>query len=272
MNPETNSPNQKTKRIKPRDLTVILLYIVFLAGLVAGIIWNNGLLKSNEISEETFRHRMLFVGLCVLWMAGVFLIELILRVRLPLFVEITLMTFAFLATALSTVFGFYGLIPSWDTIMHTASGFIFSICGLCLAHLVFRDRLKGTFQTVIFLLFAFLFALAVGYVWELFEFTGDSIMKDSNLQGYNNDFVKKLEDGTYIKNSLRGSGLIDTMTDMFVNFGGAAVFFIGMLVLFLKKPAALNAFRPVVYPWWTQVIRERRAKKNANPPEKKDDV
>ena len=283
VNAKTSNPRPAKKRVGARDYTVLILYALFLIALIVGIVWNRGLYEKGELEKEVFHRRMLFVAVCAVMMAAIFLLELILRVRFPLFMEITLMAFAFSALALSTVFGFYGIMSFWDTVMHTVSGVIFSMGGLCLAHLIFRNKLQGTFQTVIFLVFALLFALAVGYLWELFEFTGDSLVKNGNLQCYQNDLIEDLGNGTYIKNSLRGSGLIDTITDMFVNFAGAVVFFIVMLPLSLKKPSALNAFRPKVYPWWHTLTKAKREKNSVaqatdeepaeeeNPPEPKEE-
>ena len=227
---------------KKRNLAALIILLLLTAALVGGVVLSCLLYQNGELGEEAFSHRILFVFICLVCMSLVFVFELVFRVRLPLFFEIMIMGFAFMSTALSTTYGFYALIPEWDSIVHTVSGMVFSAMGLCLAHLIFRDRLEGKHQALVFILFAFLIALAVGYLWEIFEYTADAVI-ENNLQCYRNGIVKDLGNGTYIVNSLRGTGLIDTLTDMIVNCAGAVGFLLVFLILFLKKPNTLSLFR-----------------------------
>ncbi len=173
---------QKPFFARPRNLCVLIVFAACLLGLAAGVVRNCVLYAEDGLSQAVFSHRMWFSLLCVVMMSVIFLAELLFRVRFPLFLELFAVVFAFCSVALSTVYGFYERIPPWDTIMHFASGPLFSSVGLCLAWLLFRDKLQGAGRAVSYALFALLFALAVGYLWEVYEYAYDSLTGKS-LQG-----------------------------------------------------------------------------------------
>ena len=238
---------QKPFFARPRNLCVLIVFAACLLGLAAGVVRNCVLYAEDGLSQAVFSHRMWFSLLCVVMMSVIFLAELLFRVRFPLFLELFAVVFAFCSVALSTVYGFYERIPPWDTIMHFASGPLFSSVGLCLAWLLFRDKLQGAGRAVSYALFALLFALAVGYLWEVYEYAYDSLTGKS-LQGWELGLIEDLGNGQYLVDDRRGSGLIDTMTDLIVNLAGSALFLIPVFAVSLKRPAVLDGFAATVYP------------------------
>ena len=105
----------------------------------------------------------------------------------------------------------------------------------------------STRRAVISVVTALLIALAVGYLWELFEYAGDSVLGMNN-QRWENGFIGELPDGTFIVNDPRGNAIIDTMTDMLCNFCGALVCFVPSLIAFLKKPSLIDNFSLIRMP------------------------
>ena len=81
----------------------------------------------------------------------------------------------------------------------------------------------------------------MGYVWEIYEYTLDSL-GSSDLQRWAENIIETLPDGTYLVSDKRGSALHDTLGDMIVNFIGTIVFLVPMLILFFKKPNTLTLF------------------------------
>lgn len=174
-----------------------------------------------------------------------------LNVQFPSLMHCIILIFIYSAEILGEIFCFYMKIPFWDTILHTASGFLFAAFGFCLADLLNKDpNVKFNLSPFYLALFSFCFALMIGTIWEFFELAIDllfskDMQKDTvidfiysvTLDGTNSnlvivkrgiqDVILVLEDGTMESLGVGGYldiGLYDTMEDMFVNFIGAIVF------------------------------------------------
>jgi len=101
---------------------------------------------------------------------------------------------------LGEVFDFYTRFWWWDIAMHGGSAVGFGLIGFVLVFMMFQgDRFAAPPIAVAF--FAFCFAIAVGVVWEVFEFGMDQIF------GLN----------------MQKSGLLDTMGDLIVDMIGALI-------------------------------------------------
>jgi len=124
------------------------------------------------------------------------------RIYLPFAIDFGLVLFIFLSLFLGGIDDFYGFIPLWDKIVHFQSGLVLSGTGFVVIYLLNESE-----QTPIELspgfvaLFAVVFSLAIGAVWEMVEFTGDAIFH-SHWQ----------------------MGNADTMWDLIADFGGAIAF------------------------------------------------
>ena len=78
---------------------------------------------------------------------------------------------------------------------------------------------------------------------DLFEYSVDSLMPGGyNNQRWQNGVVGQLENGNWEVTEPRGSGLIDTMSDLICNFVGTLCFLVPVLVLFVKKPSRAGLF------------------------------
>ena len=94
--------------------------------------------------------------------------------------------------------GFYGKFWWWDKVLHSGSGIGLGLVGFLFLYSFYT---KGTLQISPFLiaLFSFTFALALGALWEIFEFSMDQIFS-TNMQT---------------------SGIVDTMWDLIMDALGA---------------------------------------------------
>ncbi len=192
------------------------------------------------------------VSICLLSLVLLFLpfiIEHHLKIDMPNVMEIIIMVFVFSAEILGEINNFYGIIPFWDTILHTLNGFLMAAVGFSLFDIL-NKNLKSIYLSPIFLcLFSFCFSMTIGVVWEFFEYGMDKVfcydmqkdeyIKEVNtvsLDPENNNNVINIENISYTilydndgkeltkLNGYLDIGLNDTMKDLVVNFVGALVF------------------------------------------------
>lgn len=124
------------------------------------------------------------------------------RVYIPPEFEALTVVFIFLSLFLGEVHGYYTRFWWWDVLLHTASGFLFGILGFLLVYILNEKKeIEFHMKPGFVALFAFMFAVGIGSLWEIFEFIMDSVF------GLN----------------MQKSGLLDTMSDLIVDAVGALV-------------------------------------------------
>lgn len=203
------------------------------------------------------------------------LIEHRLHIDLPDALEIIVLLFIFAAEIMGEVEEYYLKVMFWDDMLHTLNGFLFAAVGFSIINLLNRDR-HVVFELSPFYmaLTAFCFSMTIGVLWEFFEWGVDTffhsdMQKDTVLQAIHSvslhpegrnipvtagdirDVILIHSDGSAQALGLGGYldiGLIDTMTDLFVNFIGATVFsVIGYFYVKSKGKGKLaNKLIPVV--------------------------
>jgi len=101
---------------------------------------------------------------------------------------------------LGEVYDFYNRLWWWDIAMHGGSAIGFGLVGFILVFMMFQgDRYAAPPVAIAF--FAFCFGVAIGAIWEIFEFAMDQTF------GLN----------------MQKSGLVDTMGDLIVDCIGALI-------------------------------------------------
>lgn len=123
-------------------------------------------------------------------------------VRIPHGFETLAVIFVYMSLFLGEIHGYYTRFWWWDMVLHSGAAFILGILGFLLVYVLNEKKeialdLKPHFIA----LFAFLFAVGIGVLWEIFEFFMDQSF------GLN----------------MQKSGLIDTMWDLIVDVIGAAI-------------------------------------------------
>jgi len=137
-----------------------------------------------------------------------------LKFELPIILYSLYIIFLYCAVFLGEVGSFYYLVPFWDTILHAFSSLMLGFFGLMFISILNRnERIVMHLSPFFVVLFAFCFAVAFNTVWEIYEFTVDSIM-DLNMQKY------ITADGTLLAGR---AALADTMKDIIVDVAGALV-------------------------------------------------
>ena len=129
-------------------------------------------------------------------------------IQIPSIVEVLYYIFLYCAIYLGEVRSFYYLIPFWDTILHAFSGAMLGALGFSLVSMLNCEVSHYVRLSPFFIaLFAFSFALEIGSLWEIYEFSMDVIFK-TNMQKYI----------TYEGVVLVGNeALLDTMKDIIVD-------------------------------------------------------
>lgn len=208
---------------------VLLSFIVPIVFLTVRII----LAPSGPVEQEHTRLKsdyVLMLVQCILGLIAMLLPVILSRrfeFRLPSTIYFMFVVFLYAAIFLGEVQSFYYLIPYWDTILHTFSGGMLGALGFSLVSWLNKDehttlRLSPLFVAI----FAFCFAVALGALWEIYEFTFDGIL-GLNMQKF------RLEDGTLL---VGREALSDTMQDLCVDVLGAlAVSVFGLISLKFRK-------------------------------------
>jgi hypothetical protein len=140
------------------------------------------------------------------------LFPIIFRHRMPVSIpaEFQLLTvlFVFAALFLGEIRDYYTRIWWWDIALHASSGLLLGILGFLLVYVLNENERVDLYLRPRFVaIFAFLFAVSIGTLWEIFEFAMDQIF------------------GTNMQKPMLGdpSGLTDTMWDLIVDTLGALI-------------------------------------------------
>jgi hypothetical protein len=97
-----------------------------------------------------------------------------LPVRIPPEFQMLAITFVFASLFLGEIRSYYELVWWWDVSLHATSGLLFGIVGFLLVYVLNEnERIDVSLRPRFVALFAFVFAIAVGALWEVFEFAMD---------------------------------------------------------------------------------------------------
>ncbi|NQU99060.1 hypothetical protein HQ533_06395 [Candidatus Woesearchaeota archaeon] len=148
------------------------------------------------------KFRILLAALSLLVLIISFFPSLIQRkfkIILPPEFETLFALFLYSSFVLGEMKGYYFRYPWWDLMLHSLSGIMIGLIGFMIVYSLYYTH-KVVFAAHFAAVFSFCFALAIGALWEIFEFTVDSVSGVKLMQK---------------------SGLIDTMWDLIVDAGGA---------------------------------------------------
>ena len=95
------------------------------------------------------------------------------EITLPDGLEISIYLFIFSAEILGEINNFYGIIPHWDTCLHTINGFLATAVGFSLVDLLNKNSKDINLSPFYLCLVAFCFSMTIGILWEFFEYGGE---------------------------------------------------------------------------------------------------
>jgi hypothetical protein len=150
---------------------------------------------------------LLLVAIMALVFAPLVLVRRLLP-DVPAQFQFLVVVFVFAALFLGEFRRFYDRYWWWDLALHASSGLLLGIFGFLLVYVLNRNvRIELHMRPRFVALFAFVFAVAIGALWELFEFAMDQAFGLQMQKPMFND----------------PSGLTDTMWDLAVDAAGALV-------------------------------------------------
>lgn len=134
--------------------------------------------------------------------------------------------FLYCAIYLGEVRSFYYTVPHWDTYLHAISAAMLATVGFNIVNLLNDAKIVRMDMSPFFVaFFAFMFAVACGAIWEIYEFTFDGILH-FNMQKF------ATQDGT---NLIGRAALYDTMKDIIVDtLSALAISILGYIQLRYK--------------------------------------
>lgn len=192
----------------------VLLFIALFLSIIYIIIKMvnaPSVINENDVYEKVKSDYALMLLQCISGIIVMFIpsaVERRLRIDIPNKMEVMYFIFLYCAIYLGEVRNFYYTIPYWDSILHAFSGAMLGALGFSFVSYFNDMEVLETHLSPFFVaLFAFCFALSAGAVWEIYEFSVDS-MFGTNMQ----KFI--LADGTVL---IGQAALRDTMKDLIVD-------------------------------------------------------
>ncbi|MDX1656756.1 MAG: hypothetical protein R3310_16220, partial [Candidatus Competibacteraceae bacterium] len=124
------------------------------------------------------------------------------EINIPPEFELLAVVFVYASLFLGEVHGYYVRFWWWDVLLHSGSGLLLGIIGFLLVYVLNEQKEVQLHMRPSFVaLFAFMFAMGLGALWEIFEFAMDQLF------GLN----------------MQKSGLVDTMWDLIVDMIGSLI-------------------------------------------------
>lgn len=169
------------------------------------------------IIATIFEQNWLFVFLGSLALLLTFfpkIVERRYKIELPISLQIIIVLFIYAGVFLGGVRNFYERFWWWDSMLHFISGIGLGFAGFLFLYVLYKKgKIERNPGLIAFL--SFCFALSLGALWEIFEFSIDSFF------GYNMQRARDLCSPDEICDTRLG--VIDTMIDLILNTIGALI-------------------------------------------------
>lgn len=143
---------------------------------------------------------------------------------------------------LGAVYNFYYFTSWWDDLLHVMAGTVFAVVGAYLAVVMNKNQKTPYMLST---LFGVLFSMGIAVFWEFFEFSSDMLLQsdmqadtiistvatkinltDGSVKIFENVTDTAINGQSLGINGYLDIGLIDTMSDIFVETVGAFIFFL----------------------------------------------
>ena len=209
------------------------IYLTFIVAIVftsVQIYFAPTIASPSEISVRVKGDYTLMLFQCILGFFAMMLPHRLKRkvgLNIPSAMLIAYAVFLYCAIYLGEVRAFYYNVPHWDTVLHMFSGVALGAIGFSIVSLLnVSEPVSFSLSPAFVALFAFCFALALGVIWEIYEFAADFFL-GTNMQKY------ALENGDLL---IGKNALLDTMKDLIVDaIGSLAVSIVGYVSLKYEK-------------------------------------
>ena len=197
------------------------LYYFVLIGFIISIVYSICMIvyAPSEEVNTLLRQKSDYVLMLLQCILGIFAMNLPsfinrkFNVTIPNNTIIAYLIFLYAAIVLGEVRSFYYRFEHWDTILHAFSAGMLGSLGFDIVNVLNKtaDEEELKLSPFFVALFSFCFAVSIGVLWEIYEFSFDGILH-LNMQKF------RLEDGS---NLIGREALRDTMDDLIIDCVGA---------------------------------------------------
>lgn len=148
--------------------------------------------------------------------------------------------FLFASIFLGEVLMFYYRVPFFDDVLHLSSSMMLGLFGFSAVEMLCGKRKSEIGMPPFFsALFSAAFAISIGVLWEIYEFTFDGLL-GLNMQKF---AVECGGGGEALTNLVGRAALADTMTDVIVDTVGAVTIAVIGYISLKRKGRLINAFK-----------------------------
>lgn len=219
----------KQKIGKILSTAVMISFVAPIGFLIFQIATTSNVVSEADVDGRVKSDYVLMLLECILGIFALLLPGMLtkkFRLEIPGKIYYLYVIFLYAAIFLGEVRSYYYKIPYWDMILHAFSSVMVGFLGFSLIDILNQDNKKVTLSPFFVAYFAFCFAIQVGVLWEVYEFTADGLL-GTDMQKY------KLQSGIDL---IGREALRDTMEDLIVDGIGAFVASsIGYISLKYKK-------------------------------------
>lgn len=153
---------------------------VFSLGLIAASIIGTIVNENEELSHSIFVI-IQATALLILSLIPTF-IEKRFKLEIPDFMESIFLVFIIAAQLAGEILSFYVHVSWWDDMLHAFSGFFIAMISFSFLNTASQDPTNKIKLNPFFIaIFIFSFTMALGVLWEFFEFSIDYLMDGSNM-------------------------------------------------------------------------------------------
>ena len=173
--------------------------------------------KTEVVNELSKRIALIFWGIVTFGLTyGTEYIEKKEKIDIPDILETVIVLFIYASLYLSVRFDLYYRFFWWDDLLHILSGVIIGFIGFIAIYKI-NNKYSMNISPLLVAIFSFTFAVTLGVLWEVLEFSSDVFLGTAN-QKWNLP-----ESEILIGKAYQGSGLRDTMSDLIVNSIGSLI-------------------------------------------------
>lgn len=183
-NAETTSASANVRKTKQQKIEVAA-YVITLVSFIIPVIYLifKIIFGKFDGAEAGYHSRADYILMIVQCLLGVLVINLpsILgkkfRFEVPPFLYVFYVFFLYCAIFLGEVRSFYYKFKWWDSFLHGTSSLMLGFFGFMVITILNRDAKALMNLSPFFVsLFAFCFAVSIGALWEIYEFTFDGLL------------------------------------------------------------------------------------------------
>jgi len=178
-------------------------------------------------------------GLTLLFLLLPPIVEKLIKITIPVSFRLIYLGFIISSMYLGEINSFFYRIPFWDIILHTASAMMLAYLTLLFMYIINRDEdIDQKLSPFFAAMFVFCVPVAMGAIWELFEFAVDKVFGVNMIKAIDPNDITRFYD--YER------GFFNSLHDMVMDISGAFVIALSAFIHLNSKGKYIPAFRILI--------------------------